>query len=138
MRFATKFAQRCVGHDYGHSPIEGGKVVSDAAFYPKKFCQRVVQLWKASDESTPRKILKKCEEAREAEETDYTCDGCNSTNPIPTCPNCEPEEAMPAVHELMRDIPEDDEGNVEKVLKPDYSACAATWDTHRTGYLFKY
>ena len=27
-------------------PIEGGKVVSDTAFYPKKFCQRLVQLWK--------------------------------------------------------------------------------------------
>merc|ERR1712079_723966 len=84
------------------------------AFYPKKFCQRVVQLWKASDESTPRKILKKFEEAREAEETNYTCDGCNSTNPIPTCPNYEPEESMPVVHELMQDIPEDDEGNAER------------------------
>ena len=85
--FATKFAQRCAGHDYDHAPIEGGKVVSDTAFYPKKFCQRVVQLWKTSDETTPRKILKKFEEAREAEETNYTCHGCNSTNPIPDCPN---------------------------------------------------
>ena len=100
--------------EVGHSPTEGGKVVSDTAFYPRKFCQRVVQLWKATDETTPRRILQKFGEAREAEETNHICDGCNSTNPIPTCPNCEPEEAMPAVHELMRDIPEDDEGNAEQ------------------------
>ena len=30
---------------------------------------------------------------------------------------CKPEEAMPAVHELMRDLPEDDEGTVEKTTE---------------------
>ena len=55
--FATQFAQRCIGHDYDHAPIEGSQVIANAAFYPKKFCQRAVQLWKSSDETTPNHIL---------------------------------------------------------------------------------
>ena len=44
--FANHFEQRCIGHDYGHAIIEGGKVTRDTAFYPTSFCQRAVQLWK--------------------------------------------------------------------------------------------
>ena len=52
--FVRHFAHRCVGHDYDHAPIEGGRVTRDTAFYPKKFCQRVVHIWKQSDETTPK------------------------------------------------------------------------------------
>ena len=44
--FADQFAQRCVGHDYDHVPIEGGNVTHGTAFYPTTFCQRAVQIWK--------------------------------------------------------------------------------------------
>ena len=42
-------------------------------------------------------------------------------NPIPTCPNCEPDEAMPAAHELLKEIPEDDEGEQKEAQNSDYS-----------------
>ena len=42
------------------------------------------------------------------------CHGCHSSNLIPTCPNCEPDEAMPAIHELLREIPADNEGSAER------------------------
>ena len=59
------------------------------------------------------------EEAREAEEVNFTCQGCNSLNSLPSCPCCEPEdwnldEVMPAIHQLMQDIPDDDEGGADK------------------------
>ena len=120
--FIKQFTQRCTGHDHGHSPVEGGQVVRDTAFYPKRFCQRVVQIWKGDDAKTPKRILQKFEEARLAEETLYICSGCNSRNPgsFPTCPTCKPEEfydVMPAVHELMKDIPDDDEGPAEQSME---------------------
>ena len=39
---------------------------------------------------------------------------------FPTCPTCDPEkfhEAMPAVHDLMKDIPDDDEGPAEQSIE---------------------
>ena len=52
--FIKQFTQRCIGHGHGHSPVEGGQVVRDPAFYPKRFCQRVVQIWKGDDAKTPK------------------------------------------------------------------------------------
>ena len=90
-------------------------MTSDTAYYPKKFCQRVVQIWKQNDETTPKKVLKKFEEAREAEEINHTCQGCHSLSSSPVCTTCDPEElfdeAMTVGHELMKDIPDDDEGS---------------------------
>ena len=45
LAFAEHFAQRCVGHQFGHVTIEGN-VTRSTAFYPKRFCQRAVQIWK--------------------------------------------------------------------------------------------
>ena len=45
------------------------------------------------------------------------CHTCHTTNLIPTCPNCDPDEAMPAVHELLREIPDDDEGGAERTTE---------------------
>ena len=70
-----------------------------------------------ADETTPKRILKKFEEAREKEETHFMCHTCHTTNLIPTCPNCDPDEAMPAVHELLREIPDDDEGGAERTTE---------------------
>ena len=81
------------------------------------FCQRAVQIWKTNDETTPKRILKTFEEARGKEETTCTCHTCHTINLIPTCPNCEPDEAMPAVHELLREIPDDDEGGAERTTE---------------------
>ena len=55
----NQFTQRCTGHDHGHSPVEGGQVVRDTALYPKRFCQRVVHIWKGDDAMTPNRILQK-------------------------------------------------------------------------------
>ena len=71
------------------------------------------------DDVTPKRILKRFEEARGAEEVNFTCQGCNSLNSLPSCPCCEPEgwdldEVMPVTHQLMQDIPDDDEGGAEK------------------------
>ena len=42
---AQQFAQRCVGHPFDHVTIESN-ATRGTAFYPKKFCQRAVQIWK--------------------------------------------------------------------------------------------
>ena len=120
--FANQFTQRCTGHDHGHSPIEGGQVVRDTAFYPKRFCQCVVHIWKGDDVRTPNRVLQTFEEARLAEEVHFICSGCNARNPasFPTCPTCDPEkfyDVMPAVHDLMKDIPDDDEGPAEQSIE---------------------
>ena len=72
-------------------------------------------------------MLKNFEEAREADEVNHHCLDCNSINSTPICTSCDAErgpglssgsqqleDAMPAMHELMKDIPGEDEGNVEK------------------------
>ena len=43
--FCTQFAQRCKGHgeDY-HTPIIG-RLARDTAFYPKPFCNRILNIW---------------------------------------------------------------------------------------------
>ena len=56
--FANQFAQRCVGHDYDHVPNEGGNITYGTAFYPKRFCQRAVQIWKIKMNSPQRNLLK--------------------------------------------------------------------------------
>ena len=108
--FINQLTQRCTGHDHGHSPVEGGQVVRDTAFYPKRFCQRVVQIWKDDVAKTPKRILQKFEEARLAEETLYICSGCNSRNPaqFPICPTCDADtfnEVMRGVRELTMTFP---------------------------------
>ena len=52
--FARQFAQRCPGHEHGHARIEGSSVTHDTAFYPQRFCQRAVQLWKADNHNTTK------------------------------------------------------------------------------------
>ena len=42
------------------------------------------------------------------------CGECHSLNQIPTCYSCHPEEAMPVISDLLRDIPDDDEGGAER------------------------
>ena len=124
LSFAREFAQRCTGHDYAHVPISGGNIAANTAFYPNKFCQRAVQLWKIGEAATSKRVLKKFQEAIETEEVEsHNCEGCNSLNSIPHCPHCDPdstvttEEAMPTVHGLMRDILDDDEGPIEKTTE---------------------
>ena len=57
--FAQRFAQRCQGHEYGHTPIEGGKITYLTSFYPKRFCQRAVQLWKMTTLKHPKVFSKR-------------------------------------------------------------------------------
>ena len=45
------------------------------------------------------------------------CHSCQLVNVTPTCPHCDPDEVNPAVHELMKDIPDDDEGGAEKTTE---------------------
>ena len=66
------------------------------------------------DETTPKNFLNKIEEARMGEEINFTCGDCHSLNPLPTCYSCHPEEAMPVISDLLRDIPDDDEGGAER------------------------
>ena len=67
-----------------------------------------------ADETTPKHFQKKFEEAKGTEEVYQTCQDCQSISPLKFCTSCEPEETMPAVHELMREIPENDEGPAER------------------------
>ena len=113
--FIRQFGQMCTGHEHGHDTTE----TDETGFYPHSFCQRAVQIWKNSDDVSPKRILKRFEEAREAEEVKFTCEGCNSLNSLPSCPCCETEdwnlnEVMPAIHQLRQEIPDDDEGDAEK------------------------
>ena len=49
------------------------------------------------------------------EEINFTCGDCHSLNSLPICYNCNPEEeVMPVVSDLLRDIPDDDEGGAER------------------------
>ena len=54
------------------------------------------------------------EEAKMGEEINFTCGDCHSLNSLPICYNCNPEEVMPVVSDLLRDIPDDDEGDAER------------------------
>ena len=44
----------------------------------------------------------------------FTCTDCQTKSPIPTCQKCAPEDVMPVVNELFRDVPDDDEGSAER------------------------
>ena len=122
--FAQQFAQRCQGHEHGHTPIEGSKVTYETAFYPKRFCQRAVQLWKHDNHHTSKSSLRTYQSLQHDEEN-YKCADCHSINPTTYCLCCSPdlfesenthgeEAAMLAVHQLLKEIPEDDEGDAEK------------------------
>ncbi len=117
--FTQQFAQRCTGHEQGHTPIEGGKVSHSTSFYPKPFCSRAVQIWKADSETTPNAFMKKYRNAQQEDDTNFNCEDCHSLNPTTFCSSCSPdevslEEIMPVVHVLKQDIPDDDEGQAEK------------------------
>ena len=48
------------------------------------------------------------------EEINFMCGECHSLNQTPTCYSCHPEEAMPVISDLLRDIPDDGEGGAER------------------------
>ena len=48
------------------------------------------------------------------EEINFTCGDCDSLNALSICYSCIPEEAMPVISDLLRDIPDDDEGGAER------------------------
>ena len=88
------------------------------SFYPKAFCRRAVHLWKSKDDDTPRAFLIKLRNAQQIEELSHHCGECGSHTMISQkgcakCTNEEPDPVMPSVAEVMRDIPEDDEGDAE-------------------------
>ena len=91
-----------------------------------------------NDGTTPNMILNNFEEARQTESTQFLFLTCHTTNLIQTCPNCEPDEAMPAVHELLREIPDDDEGGAERTTEGDCNVYTEIWVIHPTGCSFKY
>ena len=122
--FAQHFAQRCQGHEHGHTRIEGGNTTYETAFYPKRFCQRAVQLWKHDNNHTSKGFLRTYQ-ASHCEEENHKCADCHSIIPTTHCLCCSPdmfepesthgeEAAMPAVHQLLKEIPDDDEGDAEK------------------------
>ena len=86
----------------------------------RAYSNRVVQIWKADSETTPNAFMKKYRNAQQEEpETNFNCESCHSLNPTSFCSSCSPdqtspEEIMPIVHELRKDIPDDDEGQAER------------------------
>ena len=66
------------------------------------------------DETTPNSFPNIFEEAKQGEEIQFTCGDCHSLNPLPICYSCTPDDVMPVVNELFRDVPDDDEGNAER------------------------
>ncbi len=122
--FTSQFAQRCTEHSTVHGRIEGGKLSYSTSFYTQPFCQRAVQIWKSKDAVTPKTFLKKFRDAQQVEEPNYTCSDCGSFTPTPLhgCSKCSEDYTypiMPAVSELMQDIPEDDDGNssLQKLMR---------------------
>lgn len=125
--FAQHFAPHCQGHEQGHIRVEGGNITYQPTFYPKRFCQRAVQLWKYDNNHTAKSFLTTYQSSQH--ETDnHRCADCHSINPTICCLCCssemsEPkgpednEAAMPAVHQLLREIPEDDEGDIERTTE---------------------
>ena len=75
------------------------------------------------DEIASTNFLKKFEEARMGEDINLTCGDRHSLDPLPTCYSCHPEEAMPVISDLLRDIPDDDEGGCRKKLRAKIAAC---------------
>ena len=55
--FANRFEQRCIGHDYDHAIVEGGKTVRDTAFYPKIVLSTRCSNLENQNEATPKKFL---------------------------------------------------------------------------------
>ena len=74
LSFAQQFAQRCVGHPFDHVTIEGN-VTRGTAFYPKKFCQRAVQIWK---------IVMKRPQENPSQTMKMQSNMTNSISPVPT------------------------------------------------------
>ena len=115
--FTLQFGQRCVGHETDHARTESTRTSHGNSFYPKSFCQRAVQLWKAQDDKTsPKGFVKKLRDARQSEEVNLLCGSCGSCSLAfeQGCVKCSDESAFPAVAEIMQDIPEDDDGDQEK------------------------
>ena len=60
--------------------------------------------------------MRRFRDARQSEELNHLCETCGSNSPtsLPGCEKCSDDTAFPAVAEIMRDIPEDDEGEKEE------------------------
>ena len=65
---------------------------------------------------TPNGFVKRFRDARQSEELNHICEECgsNSSTSFPGCEKCSEDTAFPAVSEIMKDIPEDDEGEKEE------------------------
>ena len=119
--FTLQFDQRCVGHSTEHA---SGSVVQMTAFYPKAVCQRSVHIWMLTDEKTPTTFLRKFKESVHIEEETHLCSDCGSSAMVSLpghgCVKCtgmtsdDTESIMHAVAEVMRDIPEYDEGEASQ------------------------
>ena len=86
------------------------------SFYPKAFCQRAVQLWKSWDnKATPKDFVKRLRDLEQTVEINHVCEECGSSSQAPQgCIKCSEDTAFPVVSGVMRDIPEDDEGEKER------------------------
>ena len=72
------------------------------------------------DDTTPKSFLNRFEEARQGDEINFTCGDCHSLNPLPICYSCTPDDVMPVVNELFRDVPDDD----DNYASHEYNDCA--------------
>ena len=121
--FLLQFRQRCVGHETEHVHIEGKRITYGTSFYPKRFCQRAVQLWKSwDDKTTPKGFVRKFRDAQLSEDARLlcgTCGPCSVTSPngCDKCSDDTDDTASPAVAEIMQDIPEDGEGDHEQTAQ---------------------
>ena len=140
--FINQFTQRCTGHDHGHSPIEGGQVVRDTAFYPERFCQRVVQFWKGDDVRTPNRIL---QTLRKPDlQRKYISYAPAATHATLVCslpvPRAIPRSFMlsrPPSMILWKTSRTTMKARLNKARNNVFSACIETWDIHRINYWCK-
>ncbi len=115
--FVWYFGQGCVGHDMDHARAGGKQTSYGTSVYPTPFCQRVLQLWKSEDDkTTPKGFVKKLRDARQNEQVNPRCGTCGSSSlSSPSgCEKCSDDSALPAVAEIMQDMPEDDDGKQEQ------------------------
>ena len=83
-------------------------------FILKGFANALSKYGKTMMRPPQRIFFKKLEEAKMGEEINFTCGDCHSLHSLSICYSCNPEEAMPAISDLLRDIPDGDEGGAER------------------------
>ena len=70
----------------------------------------------------------KTQNAKQSDVTIFVCGNCDSKNLTPYCFDCAPDDVILAVHDLMKDILDDDEGKADMSTQQRLMRVHKIWD----------